>query len=380
MSKPAPCIDFVLVSDIEGMHFHQTPPNGFEFTPESNHDLQFALYFAEPDSPGFDINKKLKCKTYTAVPASKEQVSFVDSYINMRMLRVAEGVSLPFKFEEELLIDCDGSFTKSCSPRRYLCPQDIRKLIEDVELDLATNTDRFLKLLRWRQGIDATDDVLRHAALYWRIKDGDYLLVPLDGGPNTNQTASPGRLGIHWEHEEQVDLMDLWVDEKLTEPLAHALLREATVLASKSPRSSIMIMVAALETGVKTHISHLAQDTTWLMGEPTPPIYKLLKSCIPEIHSNHGNKIDYWDEIKPNANKAQKLIKVRNTLAHNGEFLLNADSVENYLELVSDILYVLDVLNGHEWAKSLVSYQLRNKLGWPDPKYNRGGFIFNVAY
>ncbi|RZK26823.1 MAG: hypothetical protein EOO43_01670 [Flavobacterium sp.] len=41
------------------------------------------------------------------------------------------------------------------------------------------------------------------------------------------------------------------------------------------------------------------------------------------------------------------------------------------IELVSDFLYILDVLDGHEWAKSLVSFKLRKSFGWPEPKDQR---------
>ncbi len=75
--------------------------------------------------------------------------------------------------------------------------------------------------------------------------------------------------------------------------------------------------------------------------------------------------------MKPFIKKAQELTEVRNKVAHTGKIPENAGPIYYNLVLVSDLLYLLDVLSGHEWAKSLVSYELRKALDWPYPTYDR---------
>ncbi len=374
-------IDFVLVADVEGMHFQPHRPEGIEFIPAGDGGLRFVLRPTDPKVDACGHRNGIICKAYKSSPATKNQMLFVDSYSNRRvMLRVADGISLPFKPKDEILIAEDGSCKKGFSPRRHMCPSDITKLIETVESDLASQTDRFLKLLRWRQCIDAPGEVVRHRTLYWRVGEGEYPIVPLDGGPSQQITVQ-GMFGIHWGEGHSTDLQELWSAKDFTEPLGHTLVREAAALASESPRSSILIMTAALETAVKMHVSCIAPDTAWLMQEiPSPPIFKVLRDYIPLIHRKRGKELGFWDKVKPFITKTQKLIELRNKVAHTGKIPENAGPIHDDLVLVSDFLYLLDVLDGHEWAKSLVSYELRKALDWPNPKDGRITITITEGY
>ncbi len=286
-------IDFILVADVKGMHFQPHRPEGIEFTPAENDGLRFVLQPTDPDSDACGYRKGLTCKVSKSYPATKDQILFVDSYNNREvMLRVADGISLPFKPKNEILIAEDGSCKKGFSPRRYMCPSDISKLIKTVESDLVSKTDRFLKLLRWRQCIDAPGEVVKCPALYWRVDEGEYLIAPLNGGHSHQNIIVKGMLGIDWNEGHSTDLQELWSTKDLTEPLGHTLAREAVALASKSPRSSILIMTAALETAVKMHISCIAPDSAWLIQElPSPPIFKILRDYIPLIHRRRGKEL-----------------------------------------------------------------------------------------
>ncbi len=366
-------IDFLFVAQVEGMHFHPCRPEGIEFTPVDDGSLRFVLRPTKPDTDACGNRAGLTCKVFKTYPATEEQVLFVDSYNNRRvMLRVADGILLPFKKKDEILLADDGTCKEGFLPRRYLCPNDISKLIDLAESDFTSKTDRFLKLLRWRQGIDAPGDVLRDRALYWRVGAGKYLIAPPDGDPSQEITVQ-AMFGIHWDEGHSNDLRELWSAGELSEPLGHALIREAATVASESPRSSILIMTAALETAVKMHISHIAPDAAWLMQEtPSPSIFKLLRDYIPLIHSFRGNEIDFWQKIKPFIQKVQKLVELRNKVAHTGKIPEGVNSIRDDLVLVSDLLYMLDSLDGHEWAKSLTSYEFRKALNWPNPKDSRG--------
>jgi len=265
-------------------------------------------------------------------------------------------------------------------PRLHMCPSDIIDLIKNAESDLASEAERLLRLIRWRQFCDAPGEIFKHSALYWRVGEGDFPITPHNGDPSRELTIH-GMFGVHWSEEHSTDLQELWNERDVIEPLGHTLLREARDLASTSPRSSILMMTTALETAVKMHISSIAPDTMWLMQEiPSPPIFKVLRDYIPLIHRNRGIELDFWNFVKPLINRVQKLTEVRNKVAHTGKIPDHAGPLQDDFELVLDFLYLLDVLEGHEWAKSLVSSELRKTLGWPDPKDSRIKIIVTEGY
>lgn len=374
-------VDFFLITSTKGIFFNPHRSEGLEFIPSSEPGLRFVLRPSDPDRDACGDRMGLECKTYLSFSVTQEQSDFVFSYINQKvMLRVADGVSLPYKPVEEILINEDGRCEDGFSPRRYLCPSDIQRLIENAESELSSQTSKLLKLLRWRQGVDAPGEIMEHQTLYWKVEEGVYRLAPLDGGPHHTDVV-PVMYGLHWDEVDSKDLQQLWENNDIAEPLGHTLVREAGALASESPRSAILIMTAALETAVKMHVSSIAADTDWLMEEvPSPPIFKILRDYIPLIHLRRGNDLVFWDNVKPFIKKAQKLIELRNKVAHTGKIPEDAAPVHESIELVSDLLYLLDVLAGHVWAKSLASYEFREALGWPSPRYERSIICITTPY
>jgi hypothetical protein len=369
--RPTAHIKFLLQATIDGMCLNSIPPEGLEFIPPGTCDLRFVLTPEATKDASSCYGGGLLCKVYKSYPATVSQVMFVESLNNdNKMVRVAEGISLPFSESDRLLISEDGSCTKGFFPRRHQCPSDISELIYKVELELIAHTNRFLKLLRWRQGADAPAELIAQTALYWEVGEGQrHHLAPLGGGSSFTLNT---RSDILWGDDFSSELGLLWEEKGITEPLGHELVREAIALASDSPRSSILIMTAALEAAVKIHISNIAPDTAWLMDKlPSPPILKILRDYIPLIHKAKGNEIMYWDKVKPYIKKVQPLIELRNKVAHSGKFSEGAALLEDNLQLVSDLIYLLDVLDGREWAKNHVSIEFIQALGWPNSVYPR---------
>lgn len=351
--------------NILGMFLQNLKPEGIKFTPENEKELCILIKPLVPDEDPSGRRQGIICKVYKSYTATEEELAFVNSFNNRRvMLRMADDTILRVGD----LIAEDGTIANGFTPTRNMCPTDIEKLLESVESELSSKANRILKLLRWRQFCVSPLEVQNRGSLYWKVGEGDYPIVPLKNYAQQEVTIQLNK-GIHWSDEHSNDLQKLWENKDLTEPLGHTLLREASILMKESPRSSILIMTAALETAVKMHISKIAPDTAWLMQEiQSPPIFKILRDYIPQIHKNHGNELNLWENVKPSIKKVQGLIEIRNKVAHTGKIPEDAETVEEYLELVSDFLYLLDVLDGHEWARTLVSDGLRKKLNWPSSK------------
>ena len=361
-------IDFVLKASIEGMHFEPHNEEGFVFKPDEADSLRFLLKPTEPSEDSCGHRLGLTCEVFKSYPATKDQFIFVKKYNSERvMLRVADRFSLPYKPKDEILISENGTIKEGYSPRRYLCPADIGNLIESAESDLTIYLRRFINMIRWRQKCDSYGDPIKRRSLFWRTDDGDYPLAPLEGEP-FKQFIVNGMVGIHWSERHISELQSLWSSKDISEPLGHTLLREAIALSSDSPRSSILMIVTAIETAVKMHISKIAPDTAWLIEKiQSPPIFKVLREYIPKIHHNYGRELDFWDKLKPYINKLRELIEVRNKIAHTGIIPESTEPIKNYIELAYNLLYLIDVLEGHDWAKSLVDNKLRKELGWPGP-------------
>ncbi len=173
--------------------------------------------------------------------------------------------------------------------------------------------------------------------------------------------------GIVWSDPNVLALNNMWSNKEIQEPLGHELLREAVTVSESSPRSALLILCSALEVAVKQHISFMVPDSTWLIMEaPSPPIVKILNTYLPDLHSKDVVAFD-WKKLK-SAYKSYKvfeeMIKLRNKLAHKGEFG-NVGVLPQYIEEVRNFLYILDVLEGHEWAKSRVDNTIKRLLGWP---------------
>ncbi len=377
----SPRIEFALVASVNGMRFDRERPEGIEFNRAQEENLRIKLLPRDPAEDATGHQSGLECKAYSSLPATEEQIAFVSAYNGGRvMLRIADGIELPYCLNEEELITKDGAFKKTFHPRRYLCPADIVELIETAESRLSQHVGRFLKLIRWRQGVDAPGEIVNSCTLYWRVGGSVYPIAPLPGGGPSNAIEISTLLGVHWDDEDIANIRDLWLDQCKVEPLGHELIREAGQLMAKSPRSAILIMVAALETAVKTHVSRVAPDTAWLMQElPSPPIFKILKDYVPAMHMDRGKDLDFWEILKPSIKRVQQLIEVRNKVAHTGNIPENAGSLRDALLLISDLLYVLDVLEGNEWAKTQVSYPIRKALGWPGPKHGRMKFSMQTV-
>lgn len=139
----------------------------------------------------------------------------------------------------------------------------------------------------------------------------------------------------------------------LDEPLAHELLREAAVNRGSSPRSSLVLAVAAAEVGFKQFASKKLPDAEWLLALPTQPLEKMLKAFPwANLKLEINNKTLSFPE--PLIDKLKKAVNLRNELVHAGATKPKYETVCDVLATVSDMLYFLDALNDQPWAIDFV--------------------------
>jgi hypothetical protein len=150
---------------------------------------------------------------------------------------------------------------------------------------------------------------------------------------------------------EITDYVGTFVADGGDAPLARQLLREAWAQKSASPRSALVLAIAAAEVGFKQCVSVLVPEAGWLVEEvQSPPLYKMLTEYLPHPPVKLGltgktlvPPEDLLHEIKTG-------IKLRNQVAHQGNASVTSEKLDRILKAVSDLLWILDFYQGHKWA------------------------------
>lgn len=369
-------VSFVLLSRLKDWCFNPHRPDGLRMnfgSPETTVSLR-SVNRPVSGQEGFD---NLECKASLVLPASKHQADFIAGLAEGRYVVLPGApVKLPVRVRGEERIDATGRIVVNMSIPFELYPPDVQLLWRSAYQQLKAAQGRFLRLLRWMQDVDSPHDYYSSPPLlYWRCAgdtaSGDHKLAV---GPEVERNPGGvdirGVRGIVWNDTQAAALQSL-LDAGATEPLAHELLREARLLADTgSLRSALLMAATAVETGVKEHIGRLRPHTSWLLQNiPSPPVHKILRDYVREMHVS-SSLIRDWNVLKPLWNGCDKLAQARNATTHTGAGIPDA-AVDQYLELASDVLYVLDALAGQEWAQRRVSSKVRTALGWPGPTEGR---------
>jgi hypothetical protein len=279
-------LDFLLLATLHSFGFNPHKPEGLQFNVGPPHPINVSIKPQKPDEDGGGFHRGLICRVLASKPVAASQWEFVEQLIKRRFEPGETSVKLPLIVRDEVKIDENGRIADGFAVPLDLYPSALQSLRNDVFRELNEGLVRFLKLLRWQQEIDAPHEVFDlQPSLYWRVRDGEFYIV---GQKRRSGTTARSPVGITWSDEDQREFGALWAEE-VEEPLGHELLREAKAALAASPRSALLLAATALETGVKTHLTKLVPDAGWLLAEmPSPPIHKMLRRYVPELHKKRG--------------------------------------------------------------------------------------------
>ena len=296
---------------------------------------------------------------------SCETEEFVRAFIDKRLISTAAGVSLPIIKHNQTVVRENGAFEAGHTPRLENCPEGIQGLLGDIEAKLLCAASRFLHLLRWQQGVDFGSTIISHSSLFWRTCEDVYHLVPARSPKRFKLGISKG---VEWGADEQSALLSLWGEHGADEPLARRLLRSAIPLAEESPEAAILLLATSLEAGVKRHVCFLEPANKWLLDEgPSPSVFKIFTEYLPELYSRKGLAVPSFKLLTDLTADLRHIFRHRNLTAHRGERPAPSKGFEHYFQAASDILYLLDVIEGRAWAKTRVSPGVCKLLSWPAP-------------
>jgi hypothetical protein len=242
-------------------------------------------------------------------------------------------------------------------------PQTIHRVVQFLTDTYAALSGQLLKTIRvfmWRRGLHVEYTRPLFTGASWSFDGQTWnpirnllrfnlsLSIPIFQGPVP---------------AEITDYVGTFVADGGDEPLARELLREAWAQKSASPRSALVLAIAAAEVGFKQSVSQLVPDARWLVEEvQSPPLYKMLKEYLPHLPVKlrlPGKALvppeDLLHEIKTG-------VELRNQVSHRGNASVTSEKLDRILKAVSDLLWILDFYQGHKWAIRYVQHAVL--LAW----------------
>lgn len=322
-----------------------------------------------------DESKGIVCKAYSEIEVDCEIYDFIDKliYNNQYVILEDAPITVPFKnYIKEEVIDSNGFLKKGFSIYRNHLPKKIENIYISIEELLKNTIHRFVSGIVWFQGIENQISFLEHISFYWKTRKEakEFHLMPL----SSHEFNLGMRKGLYWDIEYALKYKAFF-NSSFCIPLGHELVREAKHILEASPKSALVLLTAGLEVGLKQHIGKIVPQTDWMLKNiSSPPIDKIFKSYIGILHASSLDT-KKWESLNISKD-IKKLIEMRNDVTHkgglkNGEKLTKTD-IEQYFPIVTNFLYILDVLAGEEWAKNHISNKYLKLLGWEkeDSKYD----------
>lgn len=356
-------IHFLFSMSLDGYVFNPFRPQGLDFN-DAKTGLEISIRGPDKAGTPWDGFEDLRVYAKISCDATNRQTRFVEKLINNRTIDPKETpISLPYFGREKELIAANGEISKGYSPTSSFLPKDLQELCVAKGNELEQHSIRFVRLLRWMGNTNGPAIFQKREdsrfGLSWRTTQDAYHRVPW---PKQDAIELDIEAGLQWRDADSEVFSALWHSNR-EEPLAHELLREAKGLFGVNDRSALLICYSALEVGIKQHIGACAPIAQWLVKHsPSPPIQKILKEYLPEIHKHNPNFMK-WSSIESRLNKKiSAFTEDRNRLAHRGEELKG--SLKDYIQLTEDLLYALDVFEGNDWAKNQVNLEFAKDLGW----------------
>lgn len=194
-------------------------------------------------------------------------------------------------------------------------------------------------------------------SLHWSKDESNWNIIDLDGidavvvanvSPIVIDTSSFNNL-----------LNGIIRNSSLQEPIHHKMIREADDLKFRTPKSSIVIGVAALEVAVKHFVAMKSpSQAEKLLESQSPEIYKILKEIIPNIIPEFSIPQIFLDQVRV-------IVLIRNELVHAGKFNLTIQSVCEKIDLIRDLIHLVDHYS--DYTNFAKYHQKQDRLN-PDSK------------
>lgn len=239
-------------------------------------------------------------------------------------------------------------------------PVDLQGEIDGHRGLLNAAVNQVVNTLRWRFGMRGSTHPLENLELGYSL-DGktwgsisekwDYRLLENVGTPPSWYTGLA-------TYDDAQRLMRLGQYE----PIGHDLFREAWTLRWDSPRSALLVGIAAIEVGTKRCVATLEPSSEKSMRNDSMSVKALLTEILPNLRAGmpDDEKLLPSDDMIATVHAG---IQARNALVHRfpGEpkydqalQQLVGPQLDALLATISDFLWLFDIYTGHQWARQFV--------------------------
>jgi hypothetical protein len=238
-------------------------------------------------------------------------------------------------------------------------PQEVGTLCSEIHAGHRAACRTALELLRWRYRSDSPHAPYGSLGSEWA--DDDMVWLPVPAEYDVEMRIGRGAL---LTSDAQAEVRRL-ASGGLREPVAHQLLREAIDVSAGNVRSSVVICIAAVESGFKHLVTDLVPHASWLVENlPSPPLLKMLSDYLPSLPvRNRFDQGKVYGPPKYVRRLLQRAVEDRNKVAHTGSSTLDWRELKETLDAAGDLLYLFDYYAGQAWALEHVSKRFRDSLG-----------------
>jgi len=224
--------------------------------------------------------------------------------------------------------------------------------------DMQDHMLRMLRLVRWRANSKARPNQLRRLPdLKWSFDEVQWQSVHwMAVSFKLLFDSVPAR----WPPEAE-EFVKKESSGGLDEPLGHELLREAWANREQSPRSSLVLAIAAAEVGFKQFASRTSSDGGWVLSNNLLSAH-LLKMLTKFPWPALKLQINGKEPTIPGsiASNLEEGVRLRNLIVHEGIAEMEGKRVNSVLILVGDLLYFLDALRTHQsWPLNHMSHEAK---------------------
>lgn len=312
---------------------------------EMGDKAQFVLWNREVENQG-QTKQILHCDLIVEREPPKRAKATLLALLDHKILLddpVQEG--LPYDSGFGLVIDSSGNFTPKWIVPFDLLPKDAKPWFKQTYSEMSGQIAGFIKQARWLQNASGGHRPFSMVGIKWSVDGELWSNFPFE--LDVRFAGSRSVVVSGQSHESLIN----FISSGFTEPVAHDLMREANDLASRTPRSALLIAFSALETGIKTQLVHLMPVAkTLIKNVPSPPIVTLLDEVIPEALKRNGIIVKHLPLTKPAKDYLKKWVSQRNHVTHGVKQSVDPEGVKNFIQFATDILYIFDYCNGHDWA------------------------------
>lgn len=238
------------------------------------------------------------------------------------------------------------------SPKFVKLTKDLEKELNDVSTDI-------LHLICWKHRIFGGPHRLECDLVHMRwahdnedLTDEKFLRRQYPAGVYTLRRPEV------WEGKLSFDKL-----ESQKAPLYYELLNDGVRTIETSPRSSLVILVASIETAIKHYVAAVVRDASWLIENvQSPPLVKLLSSYLELLPANNHHLESCFRIPKVDLKVIDNAVQVRNEIVHGKDVNLTAELLGKLKKVATETIYYFDWLLGETWAYQYMSEQLQSQI------------------